>query len=84
KTMVDALEPAAHSAAAMKACALDEVLTAVTKAAEHGMEQTKNMVAAIGKAKTLGDRAIGHPDPGALSVYLILSLMTAYLHSQSS
>jgi dihydroxyacetone kinase-like protein len=80
KTMVDALEPATHSAAAMQGHPLDEALAAVTKAAEHGMEQTKNMVAAMGKAKTLGNRAIGHPDPGALSTYLILSFMTAYLH----
>jgi dihydroxyacetone kinase len=58
------------------------LLQAVAKAAEHGMEQTKNMVAAKGKAKPLGNRAIGHPDPGALSTYLILSLMRAYLHSR--
>ncbi|MGD8664337.1 MAG: dihydroxyacetone kinase subunit DhaL [Desulfobacterales bacterium] len=84
KTMVDALEPAACSATAMKEHSLEEALFAATKAAQDGMENTKNMVATMGKAKTLGKRAIGHPDPGALSTYLILSLMTEYLLSGNS
>ena len=84
KTMVDALDPAACNATAMKGHSLEEALTAVTKAAQEGMENTKNMTAAMGKAKSLGDRAIGYPDPGALSTYLILSLMTEYLVSGSS
>jgi dihydroxyacetone kinase-like protein len=84
KTMVDALEPAACNATAMKGRPLGEALAAATKAAQDGMENTKNMVATMGKAKTLGARAIGHPDPGALSTYLILSLMTEYLLSGNS
>ena len=84
KTMVDALAPAACHATAMKGHSLVEALAAATKAAQEGMETTKNMVATIGKAKSLGDRAIGHPDPGALSTYLILNLMTEYLLSESS
>ena len=84
KTMVDALEPAACNATAMKERPLEEALAAATKAAQDGMENTKNMMATMGKAKTLGDRAIGYPDPGALSTYLILSLMTEYLFSGSS
>ena len=39
------------------------------------MEQTKQMIAAIGKAKTLGERSLGHPDPGAISTYLMLKFM---------
>ena len=84
KTMVDALAPAACNATAMKGQSLEEALAATTKAAQEGMETTKNMVATIGKAKSLGQRAIGHPDPGALSTYLILSLMTEYLISGDS
>ena len=80
--MVDALQPAADIAAVMQGHSLDEAVAAVAKAAEIGMEQTKNMVAVKGKAKTLGTRAIGYPDPGALSTYLILSLMSAYFHSR--
>jgi dihydroxyacetone kinase-like protein len=82
KTMVDALEPAADSAAATQGRPLDDALAAAAGAAEQGMQQTKNMVAAMGKAKPLGARAIGHADPGALSTYLILNLMNAYLHSR--
>lgn len=82
KTMVDALEPAAARAAIMTANPLDEALAAVTEAAEFGMEQTKNMIATMGKAKALGQRSIGHLDPGALSTYLILRFMTAYVQSK--
>jgi dihydroxyacetone kinase len=82
--MVDALEPAACKATAMKGHSLEKALAAATKAAQEGMENTKNMVATMGKSKTLGARAIGYPDPGALSTYLILSLMTEYLLSGNS
>ena len=84
KTMVDALAPAACHATAMKGHSLEEALAAATKAAQEGLKTTKNMVATIGKAKSLGQRAIGYPDPGALSTYLILSLMTEYLISRDS
>ncbi|MBC8253200.1 MAG: DAK2 domain-containing protein, partial [Ardenticatenia bacterium] len=50
-----------------------------TEAARQGMEQTKDMVAKSGKAKTLGERSLGHPDPGALSTYLILNYMAEYV-----
>lgn len=75
KTMVDALDPAAQKAKELASTPLDETLTAVTEAARQGMERTREMVAAVGKAKTLGERSLGHPDPGAVSVYLILRFM---------
>ncbi len=80
KTMVDALEPAALKAKEMTPHPLAASLSAVTDAAQYGMEQTKHMIATMGKAKTLGKRAIGHPDPGAVSTYLILKFMAAYLN----
>jgi dihydroxyacetone kinase-like protein len=43
------------------------------------MEKTKDMIAAVGKAKTLGERTLGHPDPGALSLYLILKFMQEHV-----
>ena len=79
KTMVDALEPAASKAEELASAPLDECLTAVTDAAHEGMEATKDMVASVGKAKTLGERSLGHPDPGAVSTYLILKYMTEYV-----
>ena len=45
-------------------------------AATEGMESTKNMVATLGRAKTLGERSLGHPDPGAVSMVLILKSMS--------
>ena len=75
KTMVDALAPAAVSAQAMATTPLDQALPAAAEAARLGMEQTKQMIAAIGKAKTLGERSLGHPDPGAVSTYLMLKFM---------
>ena len=45
------------------------------------MEETKGMVAATGKARALGPRAIGYADPGALSMYLILDFMAQYVTS---
>ena len=76
--MVDALEPAARKAEELASVSLDETLIAVSEAARLGMEQTKDMVATVGKAKTLGERSLGYPDPGALSVYLILMAMSEY------
>ncbi len=79
KTMVDALEPAALRSKELRLAPLDECLVAVTEAARQGMEATKDMVATAGKAKTLGERSLGHPDPGAVSTYLILKYMTEYV-----
>ncbi len=79
KTMVDALEPAALKARELAAVSLADSLAAVAEAARQGMEATKGMVARTGKAKTLGERSLGHPDPGALSTYLILRFMLEYV-----
>lgn len=79
KTMVDALEPAALKSQELASVPLDESLTAVSQAARSGMEATKDMVANVGKAKPLGERSLGHPDPGAVSTYLILKYMTEYV-----
>ena len=78
KTMVDALEPAAVESGRVASAALDEALAAVTEAARTGMEATKDMIALVGRAKTLGERSLGYPDPGAVSTYLILRAMWEY------
>jgi phosphoenolpyruvate---glycerone phosphotransferase subunit DhaL len=79
KTMVDALSPAAAAAAEMAAAPLDEALPPVAEAARLGLERTKEMIAATGKAMALGPRALGHVDPGALSMVLILQAMAEYV-----
>ncbi len=84
KTMVDALEPAAVKSSQVTSAPLDEALSAVTEAARAGMEATKNMIASVGRAKTLGERSLGHPDPGAVSTYLILRSMWEYTAERAS
>jgi dihydroxyacetone kinase-like protein len=72
KTMVDALAPAAEAAQANAKGSLTDCLKASAQAAWDGMESTKAMVATLGRAKTLGERAIGHADPGAMSMAFLL------------
>jgi dihydroxyacetone kinase-like protein len=74
KTMMDALIPAV---AALRAAAdagqdVSAALAAAASAAEQGALSTRNFPARFGRAKNLGDRTIGHQDPGATSVWLIL------------
>ena len=84
KTMVDSLTPAALKSKEMTSAPLAEALKAVAEAAMQGMEKTKEMVATTGKAKTLGERSLGHPDPGAVSTYLILKFMSEYVNSRGA
>jgi dihydroxyacetone kinase-like protein len=78
KTMLDALAPAAQ-AACDAGDDLGTALHAASEAARRGAEATKDMVARQGKARSLGERSLGHPDPGALSVALILGAMAGYV-----
>ncbi|MDQ0324134.1 dihydroxyacetone kinase-like protein [Pararhizobium capsulatum DSM 1112] len=80
KTIIDALAPAARAARAEagKDKDLGQTVAAATKAALAGVEATKNMIATTGKARSLGERSLGHPDPGAISVAIILKAMQAF------
>ena len=75
KTMIDALHPAAAKAAEVAAEPLAAALPAVVAAAEAGCEASKAMIAVFGRARSLGEAAIGFPDAGALSVTVILGAM---------
>ena len=66
KTMVDVLEPVAEALNAGKS--FDEVV----KIAEESMEKTKDIKAKKGRASYVGDRSIGHIDPGAASSYILV------------
>ena len=74
KTMVDALEPAADAAmqAASSGADVGAVLRAAAEAANEGSESTVPLTARRGRANYLGERAVGHMDPGARSSYLLL------------
>lgn len=71
KTMVDALAPAVEALEANKNRGLLNMLREAEEAARQGMEDTKKYVARFGRAKSLMERAIGHQDAGATSVWLI-------------
>jgi dihydroxyacetone kinase-like protein len=73
-TMVDALLPAvvAAEAAAREGADVAGVLAAAADAADKGAESTVDLVARKGRASYLGERAIGHMDPGARSTALLL------------
>lgn len=75
KTMVDALAPAARAARAAVGKGLAAATAAAAQGALDGVEASKAMIATTGKARSLGERSIGHPDPGAISVSLILKAM---------
>lgn len=80
KTMVDALTPAVEAAAAAAGAGQDvsAVLEAAAAAAEQGALDTKALQARKGRASYLGERSIGHLDPGAQSVaYLLRAMATA-------
>ena len=80
KTMVDALAPAldALDAALASGARIAAALHDATAAAEKGRDATQSMVARKGRASYLGQRSVGHLDPGATSaVMLINSAATA-------
>jgi dihydroxyacetone kinase-like protein len=77
KTMVDALTPALAAAKEAEAqnSGLSQLLRRTSNAAEDGMKRTIPMLATKGRASYLGERSIGHQDPGATSSWLILKTL---------
>jgi phosphoenolpyruvate---glycerone phosphotransferase subunit DhaL len=74
KTMVDALEPAVDTLRAHIAAGdpLPRALDEAAAAAEAGMRGTIPLQARKGRASYLGERSVGHQDPGATSTALIV------------
>lgn len=74
KTMIDAWTPAVDAAAAAQAAGASEaeILSAAADAAASGAAATEPLVAHKGRASYLGERAIGHRDPGAQSTAYLL------------
>ncbi|STB00035.1 dihydroxyacetone kinase subunit DhaL [Clostridium baratii] len=74
KTMIDALAPAIKSMedSIKNGDSYIEVLEKGKDAALEGVEFTKTIKATKGRASYLGDRSIGHQDPGATSCFYIL------------
>ncbi len=74
KTMIDALQPALEAAqrALNQGLSLAEITARASSAAEEGMKATIPLLATKGRASYLGERSIGHQDPGATSSWFML------------
>ena len=81
KTIIDALEPAyeAYLKGIEEGKTALESMQLACEAAEQGVESTKLIVARKGRASYLGERSIGHQDPGATSTLLLLQAITSVL-----
>ncbi len=77
KTLLDALSPAcdAFREAVAEGSSIVEALEQAVAAAEEGMKNTIPLVAKKGRASYLGERSVGHQDPGATSSYLMLKTL---------
>lgn len=73
KTLIDALEPCAAALAeqASRKGNWKGFLEAGAVAAKDGAEQTKNIVARMGRAGVVGERSLGYPDAGAYALGVI-------------
>ena len=75
KTMYDALEPAtrAYDDAVAGGAATGDALDAAAQAAAEGRDATTAMQARKGRASYLGERSVGHQDPGATSMAMLVA-----------
>ena len=85
KTMVDTLDPAIRSFGENVPQGGEAALNNAAAAAEEGMESTISLMSRRGRSSHLGERSVGHQDPGATSsYYLISSLRDAFLDEKTS
>jgi triose/dihydroxyacetone kinase / FAD-AMP lyase (cyclizing) len=69
RTMLDALDPFVKALQqGINANSTREVVLAAVEAAERGVEATAQMKPVLGRSSYLGDRVLGHPDPGAMAI----------------
>ncbi|MBM7871209.1 dihydroxyacetone kinase-like protein [Clostridium pascui] len=80
KTMIDVIEPALNALVKSKDDGLidEKALENMKDEALKGLEHTKSIIATKGRAAYLGERSIGHQDPGATSSYLMLNEIYKY------
>lgn len=76
KTMVDALSPFAATLCANPVEAIGASWHEAARAAREGAENTRSMLPRLGRARSHGAKAVGTPDPGAVSFALIVTALT--------
>ena len=81
KTMLDAIIPASETFAQRVSEGADIVsaLDSACESAREGVEFTETIIATKGRASYLGERSIGHQDPGATSATLMLEAVRDFL-----
>ncbi len=80
KTLIDALVPCVDSWEAHQDKTFMECFDLGAKAAVLGAEKTKEISARMGRAGTVGDRSIGHPDAGAHGLGVIFTALSEALN----
>jgi dihydroxyacetone kinase-like protein len=84
KTILDAVHASCEAVAGDKNQAIGEVCAEAAAAAAEAAQMTANMRSAKGRSSRLGERALGHPDPGAVSFSLILDAFANCLGDTAS
>ena len=79
KTMYDAMEPAVRAFRATLGEGVASASRAAAEAAEAGRDATADLVARKGRASYLGERSVGHIDPGAASAALMFDALATAL-----
>ncbi|MBZ0278117.1 MAG: dihydroxyacetone kinase subunit L [Anaerolineae bacterium] len=87
KTMLDAMNPAIDAMSVYLANHQDDVTLASflrvgANAAQEGAEHTQSMQSQIGRASWQGARSIGHMDPGARAVAIMLNSVANYFEQK--
>ena len=79
--MLDAMIPArdAFKAALDAGKGAKDALADAVAAAEQGVEYTKTIIATKGRASYLGERSLGHQDPGATSFTTMLKVVAEHV-----
>jgi dihydroxyacetone kinase phosphoprotein-dependent L subunit len=80
KTVVDGLSPTIDSMkdSVAQGSTYKDLFQAATRAAETGKQKSMEFIARFGKAKTLGERAIGYPDAGCVTLTVIFNAMSEW------
>lgn len=82
KTMLDVLVPVQATLSEHHDLSTPELIMAVRQTADEAREATKDMLATRGRASFLGERSIGHYDPGATSCQILIHAICDVLEKQ--
>ena len=82
RTILDAIHAASAASADCGAEDLGAVVERAASAAEDAARSTADMLCRVGRASRLGNRVLGHPDPGATSFAIILRSMHHWISKQ--